>query len=43
MADDGVMINTVGIGSPEGSVIIDPETKEPKKDEQGKYRYFKTE
>lgn len=35
MADDGVMINTVGIGSPEGSVIIDPETKEPKKDNQG--------
>jgi Ca-activated chloride channel homolog len=35
MADDGVMINTVGIGSPEGSIIIDPETKEPKKDNQG--------
>lgn len=35
MADDGVMINTVGIGSPEGSEIIDPETKEPKKDNQG--------
>ncbi len=35
MADDGVMINTVGIGSPEGSMIIDPETKEPKKDNQG--------
>ncbi len=35
MADDGVMINTVGIGSPEGSQIIDPETKEPKKDNQG--------
>ncbi len=35
MADDGVMINTVGIGSPEGSVIIDPETKETKKDDQG--------
>jgi Ca-activated chloride channel homolog len=35
MADDGVMINTVGIGSPEGSEIIDPVTKEPKKDEKG--------
>ena len=35
MADDGVMVNTVGIGSPEGSIIIDPETKEPKKDNQG--------
>jgi Ca-activated chloride channel homolog len=35
MADDGVMINTVGIGSVEGSEIIDPETKEPKKDNQG--------
>ena len=35
MADDGVMINTVGIGSPEGSEIIDPDTKEPKKDIQG--------
>jgi Ca-activated chloride channel family protein len=35
LAEDGVMVNTVGIGSPEGSVIIDPETKEPKKDEKG--------
>ena len=35
LADDGVMVNTVGIGSPEGSVIIDPETKEPKKDDKG--------
>jgi Ca-activated chloride channel homolog len=35
MADDGVMVNTVGIGSPEGSIIIDPETKQPKKDNQG--------
>jgi len=35
MADDGVMINTVGIGSPDGSEIIDPETKEPKKDDKG--------
>jgi Ca-activated chloride channel family protein len=35
MADDGVMINTVGIGSVEGSEIIDPETREPKKDDKG--------
>jgi Ca-activated chloride channel homolog len=35
LADDGVMVNTVGIGSPEGAVIIDPETKEPKKDDKG--------
>ena len=35
LADDGVMINTVGVGSPEGSIIIDPETKEPKKDDKG--------
>ncbi len=35
MADDGVMVNTVGIGSAEGSQIIDPETKEPKKDDKG--------
>jgi len=35
LADDGVMINTVGIGSPDGSIIIDPETKEPKKDDKG--------
>ncbi|HEY4934966.1 MAG TPA: VWA domain-containing protein [Puia sp.] len=35
MADDGVMVNTVGIGSPEGSEIIDPETREPKKDNKG--------
>jgi Ca-activated chloride channel family protein len=35
MAEDGVMINTVGIGSVEGSEIIDPQTKEPKKDDKG--------
>jgi len=32
---NGVMINTVGIGSPEGSPIVDPATGELKKDEQG--------
>ena len=35
LADDGTMINTIGIGSPEGSVIIDPVTHETKKDENG--------
>jgi Ca-activated chloride channel family protein len=35
LANDGVMINTVGIGSPEGAPIIDPATKELKKDETG--------
>ncbi len=35
LADQGVMINTVGIGSPEGSVIIDPATGENKKDAMG--------
>lgn len=31
----GVMINTVGIGSPEGAPIIDPNTNDFKKDAQG--------
>jgi Ca-activated chloride channel family protein len=35
LADDGVMINTVGIGSPEGAPIVDPVTRELKKDENG--------
>jgi Ca-activated chloride channel homolog len=35
LAESGVMINTVGIGSQDGSVIIDPETGTSKKDEQG--------
>jgi Ca-activated chloride channel homolog len=35
MADDGVMVNTVGIGSAEGATLIDPETREPKKDDKG--------
>lgn len=34
-ADQGVIIYTVGIGSPQGSTIIDPETGEPKLDENG--------
>ncbi len=35
LKDNGVLVNTVGIGSPEGSVIIDPETGASKKDMQG--------
>jgi Ca-activated chloride channel family protein len=35
MANNGVMINTVGIGSPEGAPILDPMSNEYKKDETG--------
>jgi Ca-activated chloride channel family protein len=35
LAEDGVLINTVGIGSPEGSAIEDPVTGELKKDQEG--------
>lgn len=35
LSERGVMINTVGIGSPEGSTIIDPATGTEKKDEAG--------
>jgi Ca-activated chloride channel family protein len=35
MAAQGVLINTVGVGSPEGSTITDPATGENKKDETG--------
>jgi tetratricopeptide (TPR) repeat protein len=35
LAEDGVMINTVGIGSPDGSPIEDPTTGELKKDAEG--------
>jgi Ca-activated chloride channel family protein len=35
LAEDGVLINTVGIGSPEGSPIEDPATGELKKDQEG--------
>jgi Ca-activated chloride channel family protein len=35
LASNGVMINTIGIGSPEGSPIVDPVSNELKKDEQG--------
>ena len=35
MADEGVMVNTIGIGSAEGSVIKDAVTNEIKKDQNG--------
>jgi Ca-activated chloride channel family protein len=35
LAGDGVMINTVGIGSPQGAPIMDPATNSYKKDESG--------
>ncbi len=31
----GIMINTLGLGSPGGATIMDPETRQPKKDESG--------
>lgn len=35
LAQNGVMVNTVGIGSPDGVPLIDPATNELRKDEQG--------
>ncbi|WP_207511584.1 VWA domain-containing protein [Longitalea luteola] len=35
LAEDGVMINTIGIGSAQGAPIMDPATNEYKKDETG--------
>ena len=35
MTTEGIVINTVGIGSPTGSTIIDETTNEPKKDNNG--------
>jgi Ca-activated chloride channel family protein len=35
LAENGVMINTVGVGSPEGSTLPDPATGELKRDEAG--------
>ena len=35
LADQGMLINTVGIGSPEGSYILDPATGQNKRDETG--------
>ncbi len=33
--EEGIMINTIGIGSPDGSPIVDEETGQPKLDENG--------
>ena len=35
LAAQGVMINVIGIGSPEGSFIVDPATGQNKRDEAG--------
>ena len=35
MANEGIVINTIGIGSPEGSTIVDQSTGEIKKDNNG--------
>lgn len=35
MADEGIIINTVGIGSPQGSTIMDELTNQEKKDSEG--------
>ena len=35
LATEGIVINTVGIGSPEGAMIVDPETNEVKRDIAG--------
>lgn len=35
LVTEGVMINTIGIGSPAGAPIVDPLTREYKKDENG--------
>jgi tetratricopeptide (TPR) repeat protein len=35
LAEEGIMVNTVGIGSPQGAPIMDRETNDYKKDENG--------
>jgi Ca-activated chloride channel family protein len=35
LAQQGIMVNTIGIGSPEGAPIMDPETGQYKKDDKG--------
>jgi Ca-activated chloride channel family protein len=35
-SEAGIIVHTVGIGSPEGSTLFDPETKSVKQDDQGK-------
>lgn len=34
--ETGTIINTIGVGSPDGTVLIDPETQQPKLDQEGK-------
>ena len=35
LAEEGIMVNTIGIGSPQGAPIMDKETNDYKKDENG--------
>lgn len=35
LAKEGIMVNTIGIGSPQGAPIMDPETGQYKKDDKG--------
>lgn len=35
LAKDGIMVNTIGIGSPQGAPIMDPSTGQYKKNDQG--------
>ncbi|MEO6894920.1 MAG: VWA domain-containing protein, partial [Ginsengibacter sp.] len=35
LAKEGIMVNTIGIGSPQGSPILDPTTGQYKKDDKG--------
>jgi tetratricopeptide (TPR) repeat protein len=35
LAKDGIMVNTIGIGSPQGAPILDPATGQYKKDDKG--------
>jgi Ca-activated chloride channel homolog len=35
LAENGVLLHTIGVGSPEGSTLIDPVTQEQKKDATG--------
>lgn len=43
LAAEGVMVNTIGIGSPQGAVIPDPVTNQLKKRREWQYCYFATE
>ncbi|HSV11536.1 MAG TPA: VWA domain-containing protein, partial [Hanamia sp.] len=35
LAKEGIMVNTIGIGSPQGAPILDPESHQYKKDDKG--------